>query len=671
MKNADADGMSRLHRRCDQNTDAVHNTLCKTGCFPGTFSKESVKFGKDDNNMDKEETKADSQKTSTNKDTMKNNRFNSVITDSENIKTEFPGVLKAISHSINAEVSELPLIDCLTSSNELEEEQLVVDEVLTATALQTQDWIKAQGQDEQIVRVKQLLEQDQLPKQKSTLDIDMSFRRDLEKFRLIEGVLYRKSIFEDQQCLQLVVPQTLRETIFKAYHNDLGHQGRDRTLSLLKRRFFWPYMDTYIQDKVRQCVSCIKRKSAQTRATDLVSIESHAPMEIVCIDFLKLERSKGGYENILVITDHFTRYAQALPTRNQTATTTARALFDGFFVHYGFPAKIHSDQGANFESRVIRKLCKIAGIKKSRTTPYHPMGNGMCERFNRTLLNMLGTLTDRQKADWKAFVPTLTHAYNAATHASTGYAPFYLMFGRYPRLSVDAFLGIWVDSSGTNTRADYVDKLKSRLVYAYEAATNEAAKSAERQKKAYDEKVRSAVVDTGDHVLVRTVGLKGPQKLANKWEDHTYIVTKQPIPGIPVYVVQKEGSLAKPRTLHRHMLLPFNSLPIIEEIPPGKHPTLKIQKTPEARYASSSSSYSDSDTSHSECEESCCRRQTYVIPQRRGKASLEGEQPPQTNTRTKDKHLRRGSRMRRAPERFHAGNFEHVFYVNPQDIVQI
>ena len=95
---------------------------------------------------------------------------------------------------------------------------------------------------------------------------------------------------------------------------------------------------------------------------------------------------------------------------------------------------------------------------------------------------MLGTLTDRQKADWKAFVPTLTHAYNAATHASTGYAPFYLMFGRYPRLSVDAFLGLWVDSSGTNTRAYYADKLKSRLVYAYEAAIKEAAKSAERQR---------------------------------------------------------------------------------------------------------------------------------------------------------------------------------------------
>ena len=122
-------------------------------------------------------------------------------------------------------------------------------------------------------------------------------------------------------------------------------------------------------------------------------------MELVCIDFLSLERSKGGQEHILVITDHFTRYAQAFPTRNQLAKTTVSVLFDQFIVHYGFPARIHSDQGRNFESAVIKELCNIAGVQKSRTTPYHPMGNGLVDRFNQTLLNMLGTLQDSQKQD--------------------------------------------------------------------------------------------------------------------------------------------------------------------------------------------------------------------------------------------------------------------------------
>ena len=155
-------------------------------------------------------------------------------------------------------------------------------------------------------------------------------------------------------------------------------------------------------------------------------------MELVCIDYLSLETSKGGFENILVITDHFTRYAQAIPTKNQTARTTARVLFDSFFVHYGFPTTLHSDKAQNFESRVIRHLCRIGGIKKTRTTPYHPIGNGQCERFNQTLLRMLGTLEPSKKSDWKSYVSPLVHAYNATRHESTGFSPFYLMFGRHP-----------------------------------------------------------------------------------------------------------------------------------------------------------------------------------------------------------------------------------------------
>ena len=144
-------------------------------------------------------------------------------------------------------------------------------------------------------------------------------------------------------------------------------------------------------------------------------------MILVCIDYLKLDWSKGGYENILVITDHFTRYPYAIPTRNQTARTTARVIFDNFFLQFGSPTKLHKDQDANFESRVIKSLCKLKGIKKTRTTPYHPMGNDMVEGFNRTLLNMIGPLTDKQHSDWKTFVPTLCHAYNAD---STGQVPF-------------------------------------------------------------------------------------------------------------------------------------------------------------------------------------------------------------------------------------------------------
>ena len=106
-----------------------------------------------------------------------------------------------------------------------------------------------------------------------------------------------------------------------------------------------------------------------------------------------------------------------------------RVLFDNFIVHYGFPARIHSDQRQNFESKLIKELCQIARVEKSRTTLYHPMGNGQVERFNQTLLQMLGTIEEYQKSDWKTHVLTLVHAYNTTFHDSTGFSPFFLMFG--------------------------------------------------------------------------------------------------------------------------------------------------------------------------------------------------------------------------------------------------
>ena len=128
-----------------------------------------------------------------------------------------------------------------------------------------------------------------------------------------------KTTFNGEGIEQLVLPTSLTDTIFKAYHDDLGHQGRDRTTSLIRRRFFWPGMNEDIKKRVSLCERCVRRKTAPTKATELVNITSTSPMELVCIDYLSLEKSKGGQENILVITDHFSRYAQAIPTQNQKA----------------------------------------------------------------------------------------------------------------------------------------------------------------------------------------------------------------------------------------------------------------------------------------------------------------------------------------------------------------
>ena len=160
-----------------------------------------------------------------------------------------------------------------------------------------------------------------------------------------QGVLHRKVSLNGQEFQQVVLPPVFHDEVFQALHYDLGHIGRGRTTSLFKQRFFWPGMDKFIREKVNTFGRCIRRKTGGGRSATLVNITSSSPIEIVCVDYLSLERSKGGVENILVITDHFSRFAQAIPTRNQTAKTTARVLFDNFIVHYGFPECIHSDQG--------------------------------------------------------------------------------------------------------------------------------------------------------------------------------------------------------------------------------------------------------------------------------------------------------------------------------------
>ena len=128
----------------------------------------------------------------------------------------------------------------------------------------------------------------------------------------------------------------------------------------------------------------------------LENIVATHPLELVHLNYLCMEPGKGREENVLVVTNHFTRYAQAYVTRTKTVQTTARNLWDKFIVHYGFPEKILSDQGHNFESQLVADLCKLMGTQKIWTSPYHPQTNSQCERFNSTLINMLGTFTPRE-----------------------------------------------------------------------------------------------------------------------------------------------------------------------------------------------------------------------------------------------------------------------------------
>ena len=429
-----------------------------------------------------------------------------------------------------------------------------------------------------------------------------------EKRHLVvkDGVLFRKRQVEGQERLQLVLPGVMRKRALRGLHDDVGHLGRDKTLDLVRHRFYWPNMTRDVEAYLENCERCVKRKARDPAPAPLVPLKVSEPMELLAMDFLSLEKGKGGYENILVVTDAFTKFAWAFPARNQKATTVAKLIWErilmhyGFpkrlhsdqgrdfesrlikdlcrlanieksrttpyhsqgnpqterfnrtlldmmggyenilvvtdaftkfawafparnqkattvakliweriLMHYGFPKRLHSDQGRDFESRLIKDLCRLANIEKSRTTPYHPQRNPQTERFNRTLLDMMGTLEDDKKNAWPDFVAPLVHAYNCTKHASTGYSPHFLMFGKQPRLPVDLALGIGDNAKEDKSYSAYAADLKARLTHAYDLASREMQKRALANKTRYDLRSRDAALQVGDRVLVRNLSIRG------------------------------------------------------------------------------------------------------------------------------------------------------------------
>ncbi|XP_057703686.1 uncharacterized protein LOC130922736 [Corythoichthys intestinalis] len=387
--------------------------------------------------------------------------------------------------------------------------------------------------------------------------------RELPRLELKNGLLFKKRHCGNTIVYQFVLPRALRSSIFTSLHDEMGHLGIDRTLDLVRSRFYWPKMASEIELKIKTCARCVKRKKQPDKAAPLVSITTSRPMELVCMDFLSLEPDSHNTKDVLVITDHFTKYAVAIPTRDQKASTVARCLWEQFFIHYGFPERLLSDQGRDFESVLIKELCTLLGIKKIRTSPYHPRGNPV-ERYNRTLLSMLGTLQEKQKMKWRDYVKPLTHAYNCTKNDVTGFTPYELMFGRQPRLPIDIAFGLPVKEGSIPTHAQYVKNLKSYLKSSYQIATENANKVADKNKKTFDVRIRESTLEIGDRVLVRNVRLRGKNKLADRWESTIYVVQKR-ASDLPVYTVCPEGQDGPTRTLHRDLLLPCGFLPENEE----------------------------------------------------------------------------------------------------------
>ena len=435
--------------------------------------------------------------------------------------------------------------------------------------MSVRDWMEAQRGEKGLGKVIDLYEVKKLTKSHKGEGLDMSSPEERglwqNRSRLVmrQGLLYRKvrRPGENVACMQFVLPTKYWKMAIQGCHDDVGHMGVAQSINLLQDQFYWPGMAKEMMQHVRKCMRCNCFKKRVERAPLEPILATH-PMQIVHIDFLTIESGKSDKDyNVLVVTNQFTRFAQAFVTTSQTAQTTAKTLWDKYFVYYGFPERIIADQGRNFESRLINELCKLGRVKKLRTSPYHPQSNGQCERFNATLLSMLGTLSPEGKVNWTDKVGTLVHAYNSTKSAITGFSPHYLMFGREPKLPLDITLGLPNPDMEGVIHEKYVKQLQSRLKWSYEVAQNRNEKEAARQKKYYDLKVRCAPLRVGDVVVPRQKTFRGKAKIQDRWDPTLYEVIEIPYPDMPVFKIRPQGEPeAKPKILHRNLLQPIRQI---------------------------------------------------------------------------------------------------------------
>ena len=299
--------------------------------------------------------------------------------------------------------------------------------------LSKSQWREEQIADVSINMVLNLFQSEQLSKyncKRTDPDDFKGFLRLRKDLFLESGLLYRKALFRTtgKQVNQFVLPTKFCKRTVTICHEDYGHLGMDRVLVLLQERYFWLKMSEDVRKYIRQCDRCVRFKQKKEQ-TELYPITATYPLELIHLDFLSIGGKDDKMKSVLVVTDHFTRYAQCYVTKNQTALTVATELVNRYFTTYGWPDKILTDRGTSFENELFHNICELAKIKKLRTGSYRPQTNGQCERFNQTLLNMLGTLPNDAKKKWQDWVPTLTHAYNCTTSKTTGFSPYFLIYG--------------------------------------------------------------------------------------------------------------------------------------------------------------------------------------------------------------------------------------------------
>ena len=287
-----------------------------------------------------------------------------------------------------------------------------------------------------------------------------------------------------------------------------GHQGIHRTTERILSSFYWPGIH---QDVVLYCRSCDAcQRTIQKGRIPKAALEEmpiiDVPFQRIAIDIVgpinPISERKNRY--ILTIVDFATRYPEAVALPSIESERVAEALLE-VYSRMGFPSEVLSDMGSNFTSDIIKEVSRLISVKQLTTSPYHPICNGLCERFNGTLKQILKRLCSERPQDWDRYLPAILFAYREAPQESLGFSPFEMLYGRTVRGPMQILKTLWtkkIEEEDVQTTYNYVLDLRERLEQTCDLAHQELKKAQKRYKSHYDKRTKTRTFQPGDKVLI-------------------------------------------------------------------------------------------------------------------------------------------------------------------------
>jgi len=382
----------------------------------------------------------------------------------------------------------------------------------------------------------------------------------------VDGILFYHT---GKNEMKIFLPKAWREEVLIANHDDFmaGHLGQHKTRLRIMRKYYWPNMRQEIISYVQSCKSCQLRKGPlHQNCPALKPLQIVGPYERLVIDTVgPLNMSKKGNKHILVVTDWFTKWVEMFALPDITADTISRVIVEEIICRYGAPKEILSDLGSAFNSNWFKAVCKQCNTVKVYSTPYAPQTQGIVERFNGTMKDMIATCVGPSRK-WDEVLPYLRLAYNGAVHEVTGYSPYYMNFARDPCMPHDASMPI-PNHSDLRDHYNFLATVRARLTEAWTAARQAIGKEQRRQKRIFDERAKERPVEVNSLVMLKLppAQLKESQSQFHpKWRGPYRVVE---VRDMDVVVRSIDNPFLPPKTLHKRLVAPFyqRNLPNLQE----------------------------------------------------------------------------------------------------------